>query len=250
MAVPTADPKHWPAIREALRNCPWPDLPLRETGTHLGVLVGREVTLAHLWAAPTAKAETRLKTNKVLITSLSLSTRMLYMNVFIIPLFSYIALFFILPKLLWDRIRGLIQRYFPFNGGAYFADELVCAKHFYGVKPGLKDVWAFNVSLLTVRSTRFFPDCETKYDDLPTINVYGNMFISDHRDCAAIDFWMFSHQEDGTLVPPSPPTSAEVYKVLVKGVYVENATKRLGKKIHTFIVSKQPTPPPPPSSAH
>ena len=78
------------------------------------------MTLAHLWAGPTAKAEARLKTNKSLITSLSLSTRMLYMNVFIIPLFSYIALFFVLPPALWRRIRALIHRFFAFNGGVLY----------------------------------------------------------------------------------------------------------------------------------
>ena len=59
------------------------------------------------------------------------------MNVFIIPLFSYIALFFVLPPALWRRIRGLINRFFPFNGGAYFVDELVCAKHLFGLKARL-----------------------------------------------------------------------------------------------------------------
>ena len=173
----------------------------------MGILVGREVTLAHLWAGPTAKAETRLKTNKSLITSLPLSLRMLYMNVFIIPLFSYIALFFVLPPALWRRIRSLIHRFFPFNGGAYFIDDLVCAKQLYGLKPPLKDVWAFNISLLAVRSERFSLNCTLNYNDLPKIDIVHNMFIKDHRDCAAVDFWMFSHEEDGTLVPPFPPSS-------------------------------------------
>ena len=220
MAIPSGDPGHWGSIRVALRASPWPDLPLRESGTHLGIMVGRAVTLAHLWAGPTAKAEARLKANKILLSSLSLSTRMLFMNVFIIPLFSYIALFFILPESLWKVIRGMIHRYFPYNGGAYFADELVCSKFFYGVKPPLKDVWAFNISLLAVRS-KFFPDCGILYKDLPLINIVGNMFITDHQDCAAVDFWMFSHSEEGRLIPPTPPTSSEVYKVLVEGVFME-----------------------------
>jgi hypothetical protein len=80
---------------------------------------------------------------------------MLYMNVFIVPLFSYIALFFILPKALWERIRGIIHRFFPFNGGAYFADSLVCSNLFFGVKPALKDVWAFNIS--SCRPLEIFP---------------------------------------------------------------------------------------------
>ena len=119
-------------------------------------MIGREVTLGDLWAGPTAKAEARLRANKVQITSLSLSSRMLYMNVFVIPLFSYIALFFILPEGLWKRIRFLISQYFPFHGTAFFTDVLTCSKQFYGVKPGLRDLWAFNISLLAVRSVGFF----------------------------------------------------------------------------------------------
>ena len=244
VAVPTGDPSLWGAIKEELKSCPWPSLPLSDKGTHLGILIGREVTLGQLWAGPTAKAEARLRQNKTLIASLPLSSRMLYINVFIVSLFSYIALFFILPEELWKSIRELIRRFFPFNGGAYFMDELVCARQLYGVKPPLKDVWAFNISLLAVRS-KFFPDCAIKYSDLPLIDVRYNMSIKDHRDCAAVDFWMFSHEEDGTLVPPSPPTSSQVYKILVKGVYEGKATARLGKKVHDFVKEKQPNPPPP-----
>ena len=47
-AIPTADPSHWAEIRGSLAVCPWPDLPLKESGTHLGILIGREVTLKHL----------------------------------------------------------------------------------------------------------------------------------------------------------------------------------------------------------
>ena len=37
VAVPTSDPKHWSAIRAELAACPWPALPLRKEGTHLGI---------------------------------------------------------------------------------------------------------------------------------------------------------------------------------------------------------------------
>ena len=100
-----------------------------------------------------------------------------------------------------------------------------------------------STSLLAVRS-KFFPDCSMKYDDLPSIKLVGNMFIKDHRDCAAVDFWMYSHSQDGTLVPPSPPTSSEVYKVLVKGVYLEKAAARLVRRSTSTLLSARNSRPP------
>jgi len=131
VAIPTAGPSRWPFIRLALLSCPWPDLPLAESGAHLGITVGRNVDLKKLWSGPMAKAEARLRSNKHVITSLSVSSRMLYMNVFIISLFSYVALFFVLPTPLWKQIRGLIQRFFPFHGGSYSGYTLVCAKSLF-----------------------------------------------------------------------------------------------------------------------
>ena len=51
VAVPTSDPRYWSAIRAELSACPWPALPLRKEGTHLGIWIGREVTLGDLGGA-------------------------------------------------------------------------------------------------------------------------------------------------------------------------------------------------------
>ena len=77
------------------------------------------------------------------------------MNVFIVSLFSYIGLFFVLPHELWLVVKGLISSFFPFRGRAYSYESLVCSQQIFSVKPALKDVWAFNVSLLAVRSPLF-----------------------------------------------------------------------------------------------
>jgi hypothetical protein len=76
-AIPTSDPSSWPLIRSELSLCPWKDLPLKESGTHLGILIGRSVTLEMLWNGPLQKAVSRVEANKVILHSLSLSTRIL-----------------------------------------------------------------------------------------------------------------------------------------------------------------------------
>ena len=224
-------PSHWPRIRSELLASPWPDLPLSESGTHLGVLIGRDVTLENIWSVPLNKASTKISSCLPLLRSLPLSSRILYINVFIVSLFSYISLFFILPTDLWKPFTNLVRKIFPFNGGAFSYSSLVCANKIFSVKPGLKDVWAFNVSLLAVRSP-LFTSLSTNYNDLPSINLKYNLFIKDHRDAAAVDFWRSRHLPDGTLVPPSPPTSSEVYKILVNDVYLEEAVNHCSKKIH------------------
>jgi hypothetical protein len=99
------------------------------------------------------KALNRIKNAKNAVKPLSLSNRILYVNIFIISLFSYVGLFFVLPAEIWSTIKGAIAKLVtPFNGGAYTYESLICAKALFGMKPALKDVWAFNISLLAVRS--------------------------------------------------------------------------------------------------
>jgi len=176
-AIPTADPAHWPLIQEQLRSCPWKDLPLKESGTHLGILIGRDVTLKMIWDGPLQKATVKVEANKILLRSFSLSTRILFANVFIVSLFSYIALFFVLPTDIWKQIKAAILKFFPFNGTAYPYGALVCGKQIFSIKPALKDVWAFNVSLLAVRSDFFF-NVSANYHTLPHVNLRNNMFRS------------------------------------------------------------------------
>ena len=174
--------------------------------------------------------------------------RILFVNVFIVSLFSYIALFFVLPTAIWTRIRGAILTLFPFNGTAYPYEALVCGKQIFAVKPALKDVWAFNVSLLAVRS-KYFSNTSAKYQDLPCIDLKNSMLIKHHRDAAAVDFWRSRHLPDGTLVPPSPPTSSEAYKILVEDVYLDGAVTHCNGKLGRFLQkSFGPSPPPSPHS--
>ena len=107
-----------------------------------------------------SKAVSKINSNLTLLRSLPLPSRILFFNVFIVSLFSYISLFFILPPELWSVVKEAIRKVFPFNGGAYTHTSLVCAKQLFRVRPALKDVWAFNTSLLAVRSPFFTDLCQ------------------------------------------------------------------------------------------
>jgi hypothetical protein len=189
------------------------------------------------------KALAKLKTNKGLLHSLSLSARCLFINVFVVSLFSYHSLFFIFPTDLWKKIKHAISKsIIPFNGGAYTYTSLVCAKKLFSIKPALKDIWAFNLSLLAVRSRFFSPT--HNYHRLPHIKIKNNMHISDHRDAAAVDFWRSRNLPDGTLVPLAVPTSTEVYKVLIDDVYLEEAAFEVSGKVSRFLSLHSPSLPP------
>ena len=82
--IAASPPSQFSSIDRQLRLSPWPDLTRKESGTHLGILFGRDVTLEDVWKGPLTKALAKLKANKTLIHSLPLSSRCLFINVFIV----------------------------------------------------------------------------------------------------------------------------------------------------------------------
>ena len=232
--VPTSPPCRWPAISDLIRKSPWPDLTISPAATHLGIRIGRDVTLADVWSGAVTKAIDRINLCKGMVRALPLHTRILFLNVFIVSIFSYISLFFILPVEIWKSLKTLISRSFiPYRGGGFTYESLVCITEIYGAKPALKDVWAFNISLLAVRSPFF--SSSLNYHQLPSIDIRHNMHITDHRDAAAVDFWRSRHLPTGQLLPVSPPTSPTVYKTIIKDVYLDDVISKLGLKISNFL---------------
>ena len=207
LVLSTAPPAAHHAIRVGLLASPWPDLALKSRGTHLGIVLGRDVTLEEIWAAPYAKAVNRIRGSHALARSLSLANRILFVNVFIISIFSYVGLFFVLPPDLWAPLKRAISLLVtPFHGGAYTYESLVCAGLMFGAKPFLKDTWAFTNSLLASRSALI--SSEANYNDLPYVDLSFTKLISRHRDAAAVDFWRSRHLPDGTLLSLSSTASS------------------------------------------
>ena len=227
----------WDDIRIFLSEGPWPELPLRASATHLGIPIGRKITLGDIFAKPYDKAVHRVASCASAVRALSVPARVLFVNVFITSLFSYHCLFFILPKEFLDSIRRLVCKLvIPFNGAAYTYDSLICWTSLFSIKPSLKDLWAYNVALLASRST--FIHSTSNYWDLPSLEVVYNKSITNHRDAAAIDFWEGRHSDDGTLIAPPDASSPSLYRILVQDVYLEDAAEHLGVKMRKFLTSK------------
>ena len=116
----------------------------------------------------------------------------LFVNVFITSLFSYHCLFFVMPKEYLDSIRRLIQKLVvPFNGGAYTYTSLVCWSKLFAIKPSLKDLWAYNISLVAARSQILHS--KANYWNLPDLEVIFSKSICNHRDAATVNFWRGKH---------------------------------------------------------
>ena len=164
--ISSGPPSSLVALRTELASCPWPELPLRDTTTHLGIVIGREVTLGDIFASPYKKAVDRINSCKSVVKGLSVANRILFINTFVISLFSYHALFFVVPSEHYQSIKGMICKLVtPFNGGAYTYETLVCLNTLFSIRPSLKDLWAFNLSLLASRSTLISATCN--YKDIP-----------------------------------------------------------------------------------
>ena len=237
--ISSAPPEACHRIRRALLLCPWPDLPLVDSAKHLGILIGRLVTLDMIWNHAFTKAARRLQLAKPFLQTVSVRNRILFVNVFVISIFSYLSLFFIIPSATWKTFRRTVSiAVTPFHGGAYKYVTLVCLEQLYGIKPALRDVWAAGTSLLAVRSD--FIHSTLNYRDLPSIDVKFSKHISKHRDAAAIDYWRGRHLEDGTLIPIGTPKSTAVYRSIVADVFLEEATNHDRKKVFASLTSHQP----------
>lgn len=143
-------------------------------------------------------------------------------------------MFFVLPHALWKIIkRAICKLIIPFNGGGFTYESLVCAGHMYNLKPALKDIWCFVISLLAVRSPLI--TSSLNYSQLPSINLRRTKLISKHRDCAAVDFWRGSYNETGELLPPKNLTSSAVYNLLVVDVYLVDSIEHSNSKISKYL---------------
>ena len=237
----TAPPSRYEFFRSLLAASPWPDLPLKEKGMHLGVVIGREVTLQEIWEVPFSRALARINKVRSYVRSLPLHKRILYVNVFIVSIFSYIGLFFILPTGIWKKIKYEISRLIiPFNGGGFTYFSLICSNMVYNFKPALKDVWAFNISLLASRSP--YISSNLNYFDLPRIDVRYTKIIKHHRDAAAVDFWRSRHTKEGTLLPPPNVSSSCIYKILIRDVYLDSMLDHDSDKTFRLVRSSPPSP--------
>ena len=146
--VPSREPAA--SIRRRLDEAGWADLKIADSAVYLGVLFGRKVSTMDVCEFAYNKFLDRLRDYRPVLASSSLHTRIMIFNVFLLPLFYYLAQFIILPYYqLVVPVREICRKtIIPYNGGGFGYAQLLQPKGRFGPHTPLRDLWSVNMALL------------------------------------------------------------------------------------------------------
>jgi ribonuclease HI/exonuclease III len=134
-----------------LAQAGWDEIEFAESGVYLGILFGRGITEADIFVDAHRKFNTRLGKFSSVIKSSSIKERITIFNVFLFPLFYYLAQFYVIP---YDeivcKVRTATHRaVVAFNGGGMSYPHIITPRGTgFGPHTPLKDLWATNMTLL------------------------------------------------------------------------------------------------------
>ena len=197
----------------------WLELVVADTALYLGILLGRKATTYAVFVPAVKKFFARLAAFQKTMMCFSVHKRIITINVFLISLFSYLMTFYSFPsKMLEPVVEALRRVITPHNGGAFCYSLALVGEKRGGTTAVLKDLWAFNVSLLAARSTLI--NFKGDYSTLPHASDLQRMLISEHYDSAALDFLGFAVKTGSDVAYDDfgGTSSAQLYKYLIKVV--------------------------------
>ena len=169
------------------------DIEFVDKSKYLGVWIGRDVTTTTIFEGPMAEFKKRLHKLRPIIKKFSLQKRIRICNTYLLPIFYYLAQFYIIP---WDmvvRVKVELGRVIiPFNGGGFAYAHLVAPKNHGGPFSPLIDLWAMNYALLA-HKVDLRPSQGLPFPDLGPLEHCGEdwdqdndtMLIKEHRAQAA-----------------------------------------------------------------
>ena len=101
---------HTPAsLLSLVSHSVMPEISVVPSGKYLGVLFGSQVNVTDVFRQPTIKFSARIRSYQPYSRSLPLSTKIVICNSFLIPVFSYVTRFFIIPDSTLKDVRQLIS---------------------------------------------------------------------------------------------------------------------------------------------
>jgi ribonuclease HI len=213
--LPTLPPSRLDVAR--LERAGWGTISLSCAEKYLGVMVGRTVTTEVVFREAHAKFNRRVDTFRAIIRASSLHQRTLIFNVFLLPIFYYLAQFYIMP---WHSVvvpvtqvcRTLI---IPYNGGGYAYAHLITPRgRGFGPHTPLRDLWSTNYTLLAAP----FACEESHLSPLPNMGgmekvqhhayMNGSMCPDEHSAFAAFTLLYDHSPRTNALIDMSrlPPT--------------------------------------------
>ena len=135
------------------RDCPWANIGVQSviSYVYLGILIGRKVTIYDVWTKVFMKVQDRLVKYQATIRALSPSQRIHVYNIFVHPLFSYLAPLYTLPtgegpqksKYCFDKIKRTISYHIlPFGGRGCKFINFIAPHNTISLSTPLMDPWA------------------------------------------------------------------------------------------------------------
>ena len=134
-------------------DCPWANIGVQSVASYvyLGILIGRKITVYDVWTKVFMKVQDRLVKYQATIRSLSPSQRIHVYNIFVHPLFSYLAPLYTLPtgdgpmrsKHCFDKIKRTISYHIlPFGGRGCKFINFIAPHSTISLSTPLVDPWA------------------------------------------------------------------------------------------------------------
>ena len=224
---------HCPNNEELLlfKEAKW-DLDIVKRYTYLGVLMGKDITEEDIFSKALKKYENRLSLYSDYILNAPLHFKIMVFNVFLLPIFSYLMQYYIVPKSIQTKIKEAARKAcIPFRGGGFGYFFLLAPLGRFGHKLPLRDPWAANMTALIMlcnhedfiqyHGSDF---ANLKIQDKPYLDTpdWSSLLIEDHRDAAAYDFLWHYCNKNGTievpdvLLVPEDNSSTKLYKLLIE----------------------------------
>ena len=159
--------------------------------TYLGVLLGSNITTADIYRPAYNKFVARVALYADTLRSATLHQRIIIFNVFLLPLFYYLAQFYIIPfREIIKPTTAIAHKAVVAYGGKGFAyAHLVAPRSLFGPHTPLKDLWAVNMALLA----QSFPLKDSESSPLPVLGQFAHVAkhswnslqVEEHRAWAA-----------------------------------------------------------------
>ena len=145
-----------------VKNCTWTNLTASSSNVYMGVLYGAKVDTTGIYKGPFLKGTGRLGRYHTVLRKMTLSMRIVVVNVFVMSLFSYLANFYPFPYPDRGAVAGSLFGIFmhavrravlAFNGTAAKYHRLVMSRKRFGasVPLELRDLWAMVTATLAAK---------------------------------------------------------------------------------------------------
>ena len=162
---------------------------------YLGVILGRFITACDVYKTAQQKFYERLERYKPYLKTVSLHKRILTVNIYILPLFYYLAQFYVIPyyDIVVPAREAIRKTIVPFGGGGFGYAHLIATKPDIGAHTPLRDLWATNMALLGSKTHTNKCNHGNVLPDMGRMDVvascnWDSMQIEQHRHFASFAY--------------------------------------------------------------